>query len=105
LVMTPKGAAQVSPVQSLTELATPGPVLKVKPDEAVVQVGKEVRMAIIDGRLRASVESTFRLEYDPEVLEFKGLDDAQLLTPRATTDGNRAGIIMFQLAHPDQRSP
>ena len=105
LVMASKGAAQVSPVQSLTELATPGPVLKVKPDEAVVQVGKEVRMAIIDGRLRASVESTFRLEYDPEVLEFKGLDDAQLLTPRATTDGNRAGTIMFQLAHPDQRPP
>lgn len=104
-VMAPQGAAQVSPAQSLIESATPGPVLRVKPDEAVVQVGKEVRMALIDGRLRASAESAFRLEYDPEVLEFKGLDDAQLLPPRATTDGNRAGTIMFQLAHPDQRPP
>lgn len=104
-VMTPKGATPVNPVQSLTELATPGPVLKVKPEEAVVQVGKEVRMAIVDGRIRAAVESSFRLEYDPKILEFKGLDDAQLLSPSATTDGNRAGTIMFQLAHPDQRPP
>lgn len=105
LGMTPKGVAQVNPVQSLTELATPGPALKIKPDEAVVQTGKKVRMAIVDGRLRASVESTFRLEYDPEILEFKGLGDAQLLPMDATTDGTRAGTILFQLAHPDQRPP
>ncbi len=103
--LTPKGSAQVNPVQSLTELATPGPLLKVKPDEAVVQVGKEVRMAIVDGRIRATVESALRLEYDPEILEFKGLDDAQLLPPSATTDGNRAGVVMLQLAHQDQRPP
>ncbi|MBX3303609.1 MAG: hypothetical protein KF693_15440 [Nitrospira sp.] len=102
--MTSKGATQVNPVQSLTELATPGPVLKIKPDDAVVQTGKEVSMVIVDGRLRASVEGTFRLEYDPEILEFKGLGDAQLLHD-ATTGGTRAGTIMFQLAHPDQRPP
>lgn len=103
--LTPKASAQVSPVQSLTELATPGPVLKVNPDEAVVQVGKEVRMAIVDGRIRATVESTLRLEYDPEILEFKGLDDAHLLPPSATTNGNRAGTVMFQLARLDQLPP
>jgi general secretion pathway protein D len=103
--MTPKDAVQVNSVQSLTALATPSPLLKIKPDEAVVQVGEEVRMSIVDGRLRAPATNTFALEYDPEILEFKGLGDAQLLSTGATTDGTRAGTIMFQLAHPDQRPP
>ena len=105
LGMTPKGATQVNPVQPLTELATPGPVLEVKPDDAVVQTGKEVRMVIVDARIRASGADTFRLEYDPEILEFKGLGDAKLLPRGETTDGNRVGTLMFQQVHPDQRSP
>lgn len=103
--MTSKGATQVNSVQSLTELATPGPLLKIKPDETVIQAGKEVTMAIVDGRLRASDANTFKLEYDPEILEFRGLGDAQLLRLGATTDGTGAGTIVFQLAHPDQRPP
>ena len=105
LGMTPKGATQVNPVQPLTELATPGPVLEVKPDDAVVQTGKEVRMVIVDARIRASGADTFRLEYDPEILEFKELGDAKLLPRGETTDGNRVGTLMFQQVHPDQRSP
>jgi len=105
LGMTPKGATQVNPVQPLTELATPGPVLEVKPDDAVVQTGKEVRIAIVDARIRASGADTFRLEYDPEILEFKGLGDAKLLPRGETTDGNRVRTLMFQPVHPDQRSP
>jgi general secretion pathway protein D len=92
----------------LTKLATPGPALQVKPDESVVQSGKEVTIAIVDGRIRAFSANIFRFEYDPEILEFKRLDDAQLITMGATKpegDGNRGGTVMFQLAHPDQRAP
>jgi len=96
---------QRNSVPSLTELATPGPLLKVKPAEAVVQAGKEVRMVIVDGRIRGSDADTFRLEYDPEILEFKELADAKLLPGGETTDGNRVGTLMFQQVHPDQRSP
>jgi len=105
LGMTPKGATQVNPVQSLTERATPGPVLEVKPADAVVQTGREVRMVIVDARIRASGADTFRLEYDPEILEFKEFGDAKLLPRGETTDGNRSGTLMFQQVHPDQRSP
>jgi general secretion pathway protein D len=105
LGMTPKGATQVNPVQSLTERATPGPVLEVKPADAVVQTGREVRMVIVDARIRASGADTFRLEYDPEILEFKEFGDAKLLPRGETTDGNRSGTLMFQPVHPDQRSP
>lgn len=103
--MTPKGVTPVNPVRSLTERATPGPVLEVKPDDIVVQTGREVRMVIVDARIRASGADTFRLEYDPEILEFKELGDAKLLPRGETTDGNRVGILMFQQVHPDQRSP
>jgi general secretion pathway protein D len=103
--MAPKGATQVNPVQSLTERATPGPVLEVKPDDAVVQTGREVKIAIVDARIRASGADTFRLEYDPEILEFKELSDAKLLPRGETTDGNRVGTLMFQQDHPEQRSP
>lgn len=103
--MTPNGATQMNPVQSLTERGTPSPVLTVEPDDAVVQTGREVRMVIVDARIQASDAETFRLEYDPEILEFKGLGDARLLLRGETIDGNRTGTLMFQLVHPDQRSP
>jgi general secretion pathway protein D len=108
LGVPPRGAVLMKPAQSLTKLATPGPALQVKPDESVAQSGKEVTIAIVDGRIRASSANIFRFEYDPEILEFKRLDDAQLITMGATKpegDGNRGGTVMFQLAHPDQRAP
>jgi general secretion pathway protein D len=103
-----RGAVLMKPAQSLTKLATPGPALQVKPDESVVRSGKEVTIAIVDGRIRSSGENTFRFEYDPDILEFKRLDDGQLITVGATKsegDGNRGGTVMFQSAHPDQRAP
>ncbi|MBX3320243.1 MAG: hypothetical protein KF890_10220 [Nitrospira sp.] len=105
LGMTPKGVTQVNPVQSLTERAAPGPVLEVKPDDAVVQTGKEVRLVVVDARIRASGADTYKLEYDPEILEFKELGDAKLLPRGEMTDRDRAGILRFEQAHPDQRSP
>lgn len=100
-----KGSVQRSSVPSLTELATPGPLLKVKPDEATVQSGKEVRVAIVDGRIRASDDNVFRLEYDPEILEFKGFDAARVIPSDAGIDDKWAKSIVFQLVHPDQRPP
>ncbi len=104
----PRGAVLMKPAQSLTKLATPGPALQVKPDESVVQSGKEVTIAIVDGRIRASGENTFKFEYDPDILEFIRLDDGQLITVDASKsegDRNRGGAVMFQLAYPDQRAP
>ncbi len=103
-----RGAVLMKPAQALTKLATPGPALQVKPNESVVQSGKEVTIAIVDGRIRTSGENTFRFEYDPDILEFKRLDDGQLITVGATKsegEGNRGGTVMFQSAHPDQRAP
>ncbi|MGE0471480.1 MAG: putative General secretion pathway protein D [Candidatus Nitrospira kreftii] len=103
-----RGAVLMKPAQSLTKLATPGPALQLKPDDSVVQSGKEVTIAIVDGRIRASGENTFRFEYDPDILEFQRLDDGQLVTMGETTterDKDRAGAVVFQLAHPDQRAP
>ncbi|MDH4083705.1 MAG: hypothetical protein OEW13_11175 [Nitrospira sp.] len=108
LGLSPSGAMQKNPAQSLTKLATPGPALQLKPDESVVQSGKEVTIAIVDGRIRASGKHTFRFEYDPDILEFTRLDDGQLITMGETKpegDGNRGGAVMFHLAHPDQRAP
>ena len=103
-----RGAVLMKPAQSLTKSATPGPALQLKPDDSVVQSGKEVTIAIVDGRIRASGENTFRFEYDPDILEFQRLDDGQLITMGATKtegDKDRGGAVVFQFAHPDQRAP
>ncbi len=103
-----RGAVLMKPAQSLTQLAMPGPTLQVKPNESVVQSGKEVTIAIVDGRIRASGENAFRFEYDTDILEFKRLDDGQLIAVGATKtdgDGNRGGTVLFQVAHLDQRAP
>lgn len=102
------GAMQKNPSQSFATLGTPGPAVQVKPDDAVVQFGKEVRIAIVDGRIRASGENTFRVEYDPEILEFTRLDDARLITrseTRADGHGIRGHDIVFHLADPAQLPP
>ncbi len=103
-----KGSGQTSMARSLALLATPDPVLAIKPEEAVVHSGKEIRLSIVDGRISASGESTFELEYDPGILQFKRLDNAELINTNETTpvDNDRqAGAITFHFARPAQRSP
>lgn len=103
--MAPKATVELNPAKTLTELATPGPVLKIKPDEMIVRAGSEVRMAVVDGRIRATNANTFVLQYDPDILEFNGLDNVQVLSTDVANGGKQAGAIMFHLAHPDQRPP
>lgn len=97
---------QLNAGRSLVQLATPGPLLVIKPEESVTQSGKEIRLSIVDGRISASDESTFKLGYDPEILQFKQLDNAELIdTGMSTTVDNvrQAGAITFHFARPAQR--
>lgn len=103
-----KDAGPTSMARSLAQLATPDPLLVVKPEEAVIQSGKEIRLSVVDGRIGASGEHTFKLDYDPEILRFKRLDNAELIdTGETTTTDNvgHAGTITFHVAHPAQRVP
>lgn len=93
---------------ALAQAAVPDPPLSVRPDETAIQMGKEVDLVIVDGRLRASDENVFTLEYDPTVLQFKRLGDATVMSrPGASaTDGKPShGAVMFRLAKPSQRAP
>lgn len=95
-------------VRSLAQLATPGPQLVIKPEDSVVQYGKELRLSVIDGRISPSSEHPFKLDYDPEILQFKRLDNAELIdTGETSTVDNvgQAGVITFRFAHQVQRSP
>jgi hypothetical protein len=89
-------------------MAVPEPRLAVQPDESAIQLGKEVNLMIVDGRLRASEDTIFHLEYDPKVLQFKRLGDATLVShsdkPTAAGEPSR-GAIAFRLARPAQHAP
>jgi hypothetical protein len=96
-----KGNGQQSVGRSLAQLAIPGPQLAVKPEDSIVQFGKEVTLSIVDGQLSPTDESVFRLEYDPSILELKRLDDAELArNGEVARDGSesKAGTIVFHLA-------
>jgi general secretion pathway protein D len=51
----------------------------VSPNDTVVEVGKEVKIAIHDERLRPEKEGVFQLQYDANVLDLKTLTDAELI--------------------------
>lgn len=64
---------------SLAKMLTVGPVASIKPDELIVQVGKEFTLALNDERLRPDKESLFHLRYDPKVLDLKALIDGEMI--------------------------
>jgi general secretion pathway protein D len=99
---TTKSSEPVSPARSLSQLASPDPLLAIQPDESAVQSGKEVKLAIVDGRLRASDQNVFKLEYDPKILQFKRFNEAEIVSGDS---GAATGTIVFRLAHPAQRAP
>jgi len=103
-----RGNGQPSTGRALAQLATPGPQLVIKPEDSIVQLGKEVTLSILDGQVRPSDESSFRLEYDQNVLQFTRLNDAELVrNGEAVEDGSESevGAIMFRLARPAGRVP
>ena len=77
--MLQRGVAGKTPSASLTKMLTVGPVASIKPNDSVVEVGKEFRVAIHDERLRPDKEGLFHLQYDPNVLDLKGLTDAEVI--------------------------
>ncbi|MBS0156478.1 MAG: hypothetical protein JSS38_17985 [Nitrospira sp.] len=103
-----KRTGQQNGGRSLAQLATPDPQLAIKPEDSIVQFGKEVTLSIVDGQLRSSGESAFRMEYDPSILQFKRLDDAELTgNGEVSRDSSESepGTILFHLARPAGRAP
>jgi general secretion pathway protein D len=93
---------------SLMQAAVAGPLLSVQPGDAAIQVGKEVKLVVVDERLRASGESVFRLEFDPSILQFKRLGDAEVVDssdPAAEAGREGTGAVAFRLARPERRAP
>lgn len=103
-----KGAEETSPSRSLSQLAVPDPLLAIQPDESAIQSGTEIKLAIVDARIRASGQNVFNLEYDPKILQFKRLGETGIVsTSEASSadNGDPAGKIAFRLARPSQRAP
>ena len=77
LPMSQRGLAAKVPSGALTKMLTVGPVASIKPNETIVEVGKEFKIAIQDDRLRPEKGGLFHLQYDPNVLDLKKLIDAE----------------------------
>jgi general secretion pathway protein D len=93
---------------SLMKAAVSGPTLSIQPGDTAVQVGKEIKLSIMDGRLQASADGVFQLEYDPLVLHFKRIGDAELLDAAASGNeggGEDTGKLTFRLSKADSRAP
>jgi general secretion pathway protein D len=60
-------------------MLTVGPAASVSPNDSVVEVGKEFKIAIQDERLRPDKTALFHLQYDPTVLDLKALVDAEII--------------------------
>lgn len=105
---TAAGRPNTDAATSLMKAAVAGPPLSVKPGDATTQVGKEVKLTVVDERLRASGEQIFRLEYDPQVLVFKAVSDAVIADSSSTAGGagrDTSGSISFRLTKPESRAP
>lgn len=103
-----KGARDTTSSRSLAQLASPDPVLAIHPDESAVKLGKEIKLSVLDGRLSASDQNIFKLEYDPTILQFKRLGEAELVSPSSLSSGDMGaavGTVEFRLARPGQRAP
>jgi general secretion pathway protein D len=74
-----RGPAAKAPSASLSRMMTVGPVASITPNDSVVEVGKEVKIAIGDERLRPEQQGVFHLQYDPKVLDLKALVDAEVI--------------------------
>lgn len=74
-----RGTAAKASSASLARMLTVGPVASVTPNDAVVEVGKEVKIAIHDERLRPEKDGMFQLQYDANVLSLKALTDAEVI--------------------------
>jgi general secretion pathway protein D len=66
---------------SRTPMTSIGAVASIRPDESVIPMGKEFKLAINDERLRPTADGIFQLQYDPQVLEFRTLQNGEVIEP------------------------
>lgn len=98
------GMVGKSAAASLTPSSSVGTVASIRPDESVIQLGKEFKLAINDERLRQTAEGIFQLQYDPQVLEFRKILNGEVIPPdglseqASSTPDTRAGIVAFKVA-------
>lgn len=99
-----KGMAGKAAAASLTPLASVGAVASIRPNESVIQMGKEFKLAINDERLRPTAEGVFQLQYDPKVLEFRTLLNGEVIQSAgtgeqaSTSPEPQAGTVAFKVA-------
>ena len=98
------GAVGKTAIASLTPLASVGAVVSIRPDESVIQMGKEFKLAINDERLRPTADGVFHLQYDPAVLEFKAILNGEVVEvggsgeQASRSPGMQAGTIAYRVA-------
>ena len=98
------GMAGKAGAASLTSKASVGAVASIKPDESIIQMGKEFKLAIIDERLRPTAEGVFQLQYDPQVLEFRRLMNGEIIQSDGTgeqassSQETQVGAVAFKVA-------
>jgi general secretion pathway protein D len=89
---------------SLSPMASVGAVASIRPDESVIQMGKEFKLAITDERLRPTAVGVFQLQYDPQVLEFRRLFNGEVIQSAGTGEQassspeKQVGTVAFKVS-------
>jgi general secretion pathway protein D len=105
-----EGMAGKASVATLTPMASRGAVASIRPDDPVIQMGKELKLAIIDERLRPTAEGVFQLQYDPQVLEFRTLLNGKVVQSEGTgrqaskRSETQVGTVAFKVAPPARQT-
>jgi general secretion pathway protein D len=80
-----------------------GAVVSIRPDESVIQMGKEFKLAINDERLRPTAGGVFQLQYDPKVLEFRKILNGEVIESDGTgehassSSATKVGTVAFKV--------
>jgi general secretion pathway protein D len=98
------GIAGTAAAASLTPMASVGAVASIRPDESVIQMRKEFKLAITDERLRPTAVGVFQLQYDPQVLEFRRLFNGEVIQSDGTGEQassspeKQVGTVAFKVS-------
>jgi len=101
---TKGGIAGKASAATLTPLGSVGAVASIRPDDPVIQMGKEVNLSITDERLRPTADGVFQLQYDPQVLEFRTLLNGEIVQSEgldgqaSSSSEAQAGTVAFKVA-------
>ncbi len=101
---TKGGIAGKASAATLTQMGSVGAVASIRPDDPVIQMGKEVNLSITDERLRPTADGVFQLQYDPQVLEFRTLLNGEIVQSEgldgqaSSSSEAQAGTVAFKVA-------